>query len=216
VDLSRGQVGEYSLVYGEDINVVGGSFSTQVGAANVSGEASYRMDTPLVSSPQLVLPGMVADNSDNPLYAVGNTLHANLSTTLFLSPGALWDGGTFLGEVGWNRYTSIDQNADALDPTRERDAWGFRFVLEPAYYQVLSGIDIKVPLGLGYNPRGRSAVDSKFNGGADEGGDWSVGVNVDYLQAWQFGLSYTDYFGNSDFQTLQDRDRIAFSVQYTF
>ena len=41
-------------------------------------------------------------------------------------------------------------------------------------------------------------------------------MNLDYLQAWQFGLSYTDYFGNSTYQTLQDRDLIAFSVQYTF
>ncbi len=216
VDLSVGKIGEYSLVFGEDIKVVGASFSTQVGSANVSGEVSYRMDTPLVSSPQVVLPGMTADNKSNPLYAVGDTLHANISTTHFLSPGALWDGGVFLGEVGWNRYVSIDKNSAALAPGRERDAWGFRFVLEPAYYQVLPGVDIKIPLGLGYNPRGRSAVDLKFNGGADRGGDWSIGVKVDYLQAWQFSLAYTDFFGDSDYQTLKDRDLVSFSVQYTF
>jgi hypothetical protein len=214
---------EYSLVFPENIHLIGASFSTQIGPFNVGGDLSGRMNTPLVSSAQVILPGIEADNDDHPLYAVGNTLHANLSATYLMGNGprigshTLWDGGSVLAEVGWDYLESVTENDDALDPTRDRWALGFRMLFEPAYYQVFQGIDIRVPIGLGYNPRGRSPVDLKFNnGGADEGGDVSVGLNVDYLQVWKFGIKYTNFFGGRNTQTLADRDFITLSVQRTF
>lgn len=137
-------------------------------------------------------------------------------------------GGNFVGEVGYTYLSSIDKNPltfansanpgeRAFDTTRDDYALGFRFVFEPAYYQVFSGIDIMVPIGLGYSPKGRSPVDLKFNGGgADEGGDISIGLNIDYLTVWKFGLKYTNYFGSDDTQHLGDRDFISFSAQRSF
>jgi hypothetical protein len=52
IDLARGKVGEYFLVYPENVHLVGASFSTQVGDFSIGGEMSGRIDTPLVSTPQ--------------------------------------------------------------------------------------------------------------------------------------------------------------------
>lgn len=229
--LSAGRIGSYQLVYPEDIKSYGASFSTVLGDANVAGEMSVRRNTPLVSQVVAVMPGVVADNKDNPAYAVGNSAHFNLSAIVNLSPGALWAGGSILAEAAWNRRTSIARNPLALDPGTTRDAWGMRMVFEPAYYQVLPGLDITVPVGLGYNPDGRSSVVAGFNGGVVRGGDLSVGINGEYLKAWKFGLNYTHYLGSANVyalpdanglqartyaQTLKDRDFVSFNVQRTF
>jgi hypothetical protein len=207
----------YQLVYGEDVSAVGASFSTVLGTANVAGEFSMRQNMPLAnSSATFVPPGVVADNDKNPLYAVGKTIHGQLSSIYFLRQGALWQGGVFLGEVAWAHLSSITKNPDAFDTTRQKDAYGMRFILEPAYYQVFPGWDFTVPLGLGYNPRGKSVTDLKFNGGADQGGDFSIGVTATQRAVWRYSLSYTDYYGHSDTQTLKDRNFVSFAVQRTF
>jgi hypothetical protein len=207
----------YQLVYGEDISAVGASFSTTLGSANVAGEFSMRQNMPLANSAAtFVPPGVAADNDKNPLYAVGKTVHGQMSAIYFLRQGALWQGGTFLGEVAWAHLSSVTKNPSAFDTTRQRDAWGMRYILEPAYYQVFPGWDFTVPLGLGYNPRGKSVTDLKFNGGANEGGDFSIGLTATQLAVWKYTLSYTDYFGHSDTQTLKDRNFVSFAVQRTF
>ncbi|MFH0725580.1 MAG: DUF1302 domain-containing protein [Pseudomonadota bacterium] len=227
--------GKYFMVFPEDIHMVGVSIGTQIGPVNVSGEISERFDTPLVSNTALVTKVPVplpfyrpGDNDDHALYATGNSFHANLSAIYLLNGSLLWQGGNFVGEVGYTYLSSIDKNPltfanqanpgeRAFDSTRDDYALGFRFVFEPAYYQVFSGIDIMVPIGLGYSPKGRSPVDLKFNGGgADQGGDISIGLNIDYLTVWKFGLKYTNYFGSDDTQHLGDRDFISFSAQRSF
>lgn len=216
-DPSINKAGDYYLVYPENIHLIGASFGTQIGAVNVSGEVNGRLNAPLISTTQVALPGSDADNDDNALYAVGNTVHANISGIYFLGPTFLWQGGTLLAEVAAQYLVGITKNSDAFDQTRDDYAIGFRVVLEPAYYQVFSGIDLKVPIGLGYTPAGRSPVDLKFNnGGAVGGGDVSIGLNVDYLQVWKFGIKYTNFFGGRGTQTLADRDFVSLSIQRTF
>jgi hypothetical protein len=225
----------YKLVFPENIRSFGASFSTVLGSANVAGEVSFRRNTPLVSHLILLSPAQaaVADNKDNPFHAVGNSAHVNLSAIFSLSPAALWEGGSLIAEVGWNRRTSITKNPTALDPNVERDAWGFRAVFEPAYYQVLPGLDITLPIGVGYNPKGKSSVVQAFNGGVDRGGDLSLGINGEYQKVWKFGLKYTHFLGDENVaivpstspdsplmrsfdQALKDRDFLSFSIQRTY
>lgn len=221
-------IGQYSLVYPENITAVGASFSTTLGTANVAGEISFRDNAPLVSHTGVVLPipGFLADNNDHPLYAVGRTAHAQVSMINVLEKNALWQSATFIGEVAWNRTLSITKNPEALDPNTTRDALGIRFVLEPAYYQVLDGLDISVPIGVGYTPYGRSSAVGGF--GVENGGDLSVGINGDYLKVWKISANYTHYYGKAQLlsntatdvryfgQMLADRDFVSLSVSRTF
>ncbi|WP_243751026.1 DUF1302 domain-containing protein [Paraburkholderia sp. BL10I2N1] len=229
---SSGQVGTYQLVFPENIKTVGASFSTTVWDVNIAGETSIRFNSPLVpAGGSVVVPdGVTADNNNNPLYPVGKTMHANLSWIALLSPNKLWQGGNLIGEIAWNRRLSVSKNASALDPNATRDAGAIRLVFQPAYYQVLSGLDINVPIGIGYGIFGKSSV---INPGFSvyHGGDLSIGVNGEYLKVWKFGLNYTHYFGpaagvvgpaNSAVQaytygqTLKDRDFITLTAQRTF
>lgn len=219
-------------VFPEDIKTYGVSASTSVGQLNIAGEMSVRRNTPLVSDPQLIfVPGTLADNNSHPLYAVGNSAHAQISGIYVLTPTALWQGGALLAEIAWNRRTSVTQNPDAIAVNTTRDATAIRLIFEPAYFQVLPGLDITVPIGLGYNLDGRSSVVFKFNGGTTHAGDMSVGVNGTYRQVWQFGLNYIHYLGAEDpflipspagtpmlsfKQSLKDRDFISFNFKRAF
>jgi hypothetical protein len=216
INLAIGKVFEYFLVYPQDIHMVAISCATQVGTVQLSSEASWRMDQPLLSLPGLIVPGTRADNDDNPLYALGDTFHANLSASYIMTASRWWDGGTILAEVGYDYVIDADENEGAVDPSRDTSAWGLRMLFEPAYYQVWPGWDFTVPIVVGYNPKGRSSVDIKFNGGAHEGGDFSLGVSVTYLDVWRGSVRYTNYFGGAGLNTLKDRDFISLSFERTF
>lgn len=225
----------YKLVYHENIRAYGASFSTVIGSASVAGEFSYRTNTPLVSRLTLLQPDEVAsaDNNHHPMYAVGDSVHFNLSMIQTLSPGALWDGGVLLGEIGWNQRVNISENPDSLDPNVDRDALGFRILFSPTYYQVFRGLDISIPMMLGYNPMGKSSVVTSFNGGVDDGGDISIGIDAEYHKVWKLSLKYAQFLGSENVktvpnddpekplmssfeQTLKDRDFVSFSIQRTF
>ncbi len=218
---------EYRQVFAEDIKTAGASFSTAYGAFNFAGEASLRWDAPLVSNLQVVAPGVAADNSDDALFAKGKTAHFNLSSIYLLSPNALWDGGSVLAELAWNRTLSVTDNRAALDSNTTRDATALRILAEPAYFQVADGLDLTVPIGLGVVLDGRSSAISKAGFANTHAGDWSVGLNATYLQRWNFGVNYVNFFGKkgaglqedgnfSYAQSLADRDFVSIYVKTTF
>ena len=97
----------------------------------------------------------------------------------------------------------------------------------------VAALDLGVPISLSYNPHGKSSVVSVFNNtGIDKGGDFSIGLDGSYLDAWRFTLNYTLYYGEkglfhnglngttTQVKTFQnyfaDRDFISFSLRRTF
>jgi hypothetical protein len=226
-DPTIGKFGEYILVYPEDIEVYGLSASKSFGDWNLATEISMRRNMPLVSIAEPIIPafGLNPDNSSHPAYAVGRTLHANFSWLASFGPNFLANESSFLGEVAWNRLDKISKNSDALDPNTEKNALGIRVMYEPSYRQVLSGLDLSVPLGLSYFPQGKSAVVSSF--GPDKGGDMSIGLTAVYLDVWRIKTSLTHYYGSeagfldpaqhqSMKQSLGDRDFVSLSISRTF
>jgi hypothetical protein len=219
---------DYRLVYQNGVRAFGASASRSFGEFNVAAEMSVRRNEALVGAGGLeVDPTGTGNNTDNPLYPVGSSTHGQVSVIHTLERFPLWDGGLFLGEIAWNHRDSVTRNPAALDPDTTRDAIALRMLFAPTYYQALPGIDLTVPVGLGYNPRGRSSVIPVWNGGWSKGGDLSAGLNFEYDQTWKGGLTYTYYFGkpggvldqagNFSFaQSLKDRDFVALSVQRTF
>ncbi|MYM34443.1 DUF1302 family protein [Duganella sp. FT94W] len=223
-------------VYAEGIRTFGASASTVLGGANVAAEVSVRRNTPLVSDPTPNFlsrsgTGVFADNSGNPAYAVGNTAHINLSA-IYVMPTTPWfQGASLLGEIAWNRATSVTWQG-SLDPNTTRDATAARFIFEPSYYQVMDGLDLSVPIGVGYNISGRSRAVFNFNGGSSHGGDFNIGVNATYHQDWKFGISYVRFLGGAGTfirnnpatntpmlgyaQSLADRDYISFNIKRAF
>jgi len=222
VDGKGVQIGTYQWAFHEGIRAYGGSFNTTVGSVNLAGEASYRTNTPLDSDAQLDVAG--ANNNGNPLYAVGKSAHAQVNWIASLGPSFLAREADFVGEVGWNRRLSITKNATALNPNADRDSANIRMVFEPKYRQVSPGVDLSVPVGVGYGFIGNSSVVGPFLGKGI--GDFSVGLNGAYLDVWRFGLNYTHYFGEaapfienghrSFKQSNADRDFVSLNLRRTF
>ena len=224
----------YRLVYANDVKTFGGSLNTVFGPSKVAGEMSMRTNAPLVTASQLDIP-LTSNGSTHPLYAIGRSAHANISSNTDLGNSPLWDSAKFLNELGWNRRLSIDKNPLALDPNVTRDALALRMVFEPKYFQVSRGVDLSVPIGLGYNPYGRSSTVIAFNGGADRGGDLTIGVTADIQKQYKLAINYVHYFGSQNAlltantngaipaqfmqtgaQALGDRDFITLSFQAKF
>lgn len=228
--------GTYRLVYGKNVKTYGASVSTLIGETNVAGEMSTRRGTPLHPVGDLVINfNNAADNDENTAYAVGNTFHFNVSAITVFPATPLWEGASFVGELAFNRLLSVTRNPTnpafpngVLNTTHTRDAWAMRFVFQPEYFQVMSGLDLQVPIAVGYGIAGRSAV---FQVAPEHGGDVSVGLNFDYKKTWKAGLQYTHYYGPAGAapsvdpatntqasykQYYADRDFVTLSVQRSF
>lgn len=220
----------FRTVYCQDIKTYGASATTSIGQLNLATEISFRDNVPLNSDPQLTFGGTY-NNSNNVLYAVGKTGHFNLSGIYVLQPNALWGGGAWLVELAGNRTLAVTKNRAALDANTTRDAWALRTIFSPAYFQVLPGLDIEVPMGLGWNFSGRSSAIGNFNGGSSHAGDMSLGVTGTYQNTWKMGLNYVHYFGDefsfvtpqnssqvvlSFKQTLKDRDFVSLNISRAF
>lgn len=223
-DFATGQIGSYVWVYPEDVRAYGASATATVGNVNLAGEVSVRHNTPLASDAQLDLAG-TGDNDGKPLYGVGNSVHAQVSALASIGPNFLAREADLVAEIAWNRVTKITKNKAAINPNATRDATNLRVIYEPKYRQVFPGVDLSVPVGLGYGLKGNSMAVGAFNG--EKVGDLSIGVAGSYLDVWRFGVTYTHYFGPVDNaidanghgsykQNLADRDFISLTLRRTF
>ncbi len=90
-------------------------------------------------------------------------------------------------------------------------SWGYRLRAIADYNNVFAGINFKPNLSFshdvdGYGPNGL------FNEGSKA---VSIGLDAEYQNMYTASLSYTDFFGG-DYNTLVDRDFLAFSVGVNF
>lgn len=208
-----GQVGAYYMVYPDAIQVYGVSASGYVGDSSVAGEISARRNMPLVSRPRLVPAGTPIDAGPNALFAIGDTLHAQVSSIVNFAPSRIWDGANFSGEIAANRVLEVTRNPSARDLTRNTFAAAVRGVFEPQYFNLVPGVDISIPLGFGYGLIGNSAIDGAQNSKA---GDMEFGLRMLYRSVWEASLTLTHYFGASARQPFADRDYLSFSIRRTF
>jgi len=241
--------GDVHLAFAKNIRTAGASISSSIGQLNWALEGSLRWNAPLTSDPAVlgVSPIVSCGNraDADPCYAIGRTAHVQVSGIYVLQAGSLWGGGVVLGELAYNQRLAITrdifaaadgstQHIGGLDPNTTKGAWALRVLFEPQYFQVLPGLDLSFPIGLGWNFGGRSSAISNFAGGASNAGDYSFGVKGKYQNEWSVGLAYTDYFGKaktytetlaagtasprqlSFAQSLRDRGYVSFTASRTF
>jgi hypothetical protein len=214
-DPSIGKAGEYLLAFHEGIHLLGFSFATNLGAAVLAGESHVRFGTPLASAPQAIEPEAPADNGRAARYAIGDTVHGQISIFQVLPPGPLWASAAVAAEVGFQTRLRFVRNEAAFDPNRRGHAWGLRALFTPSYLQVRPNLDLSVPIALAFNPSGRSPI-AGFNGGADRGGSGSVALNAEYRKVWLGSLQVSFFFGDPTYQSRRDRGFVSLSAQRSF
>lgn len=217
----------FQYAYHEGIRAFGASASHTFGPVNVAGEVSLRNNMPL-SSTQAPPFASLANNSDNPLYAVGKTGHAQVSAMASFGRALFWNESSLLAELAWNRLLSITKNPAAIDPGHTRDAASVRVVYEPTLRQLISGMDLGIPMGWGMDIQGRSASTNWALGT----GSFNIGLNAVYLDTWRAAVNYNRFIGaaapllgttpgylgptQNNKQFWKDRDYISLSLRRTF
>lgn len=217
--------GTYRLVVPRDpVHAIGMSLAKLVGIANVGVEASMRFGQPLAVKEAVV-------TAADPGYVTGRTAHLNVSTTMLLPKAALWDGASLVGEFAANHVLDHKDvrtrvasgrwgppGVEKINNDRNKTSAGLRVIFTPTYYQVLPGLDLSVPINLGWSFKGNSMIDNSFpfGGSPDRSGELVIGLTGVYLNQWTANLSYINYLGAAGRQPVLDRDYVRFSLQASF
>ncbi len=229
--------GRFYEAYKNGINAFAVSANRSIGLFNYAVETSIRTGQDLLSP-------NAYDLGAGPRFAAGRTFHVNVSAFgSNIGPSALWDDALLIGEVAFNRVLKVTENADTMSgcqpagfpggvcrPNGTRNSLRGQILFEPTYYQAWPGIDLRLPIGITYQPKGsRNMVGLAPM--AENGGSINLGVKLSYLETWQFGVSVTHYYGGGDVlfnaispstqawsykQVFKDRDYISLNVSRTF
>ena len=126
-----------------------------------------------------------------------------------------------LGSTRYGRDAIYGSPESDVDPTARdvygwngfvtSNSWGYRLRALADYNSVFAGVNLTPNITFshdvdGYGPNGL------FNEGAKA---VSIGLDAVYQNTYTASLSYTDFFGG-DYNTLVDRDFLAFSVGVNF
>jgi hypothetical protein len=247
--IQAGYIGQYQAFYGRDIDIYGLSLSKNIAGLSFGGELSYRQNMPLQSIPVQALPAPLVNPAAGqvPLAtlanggapgAVGNTMHGVFNLMGSVSKTALWDSASWMGELTWNRWLSVSQNAGAFkgsdayraNPANvdavSKDYFGLGINFTPTWYQVYPGVDLSMPLSWAGGLSGVSAVTS---GGAKNNGSYSLGIAADVHNKYNIALRYVGFYGNysttaagamnvpaSTYAVLSDRAHVLLTLKATF
>lgn len=216
----------YQMAYGGDIDIFGLSLSKDVGGISVGSDLNIRHNMPLASIPAILsstsplglgnglglLPprtdatGIVYDapHHGDSMSATGETLHWTLNGLMTIPKTALFDSAVLLSELYYSNLLKLDGKNEALykgkgsyrgidAPTR--DNWGLAVNFTPTWYQVFPGVDMTLPLSVNVGLDGVSPVSG---GGAEDTGNYAVGVGAAVYNKYFVDLKYVDSFGQTD------------------
>jgi hypothetical protein len=215
--------GIYRLIVPTDpVRAIGVSMAKLIGDANVGIEFSVRDGQPLALKEAVLTP---TDTG----YVTGRTAHLNVSSTLLFGKSGLWDGASLLGEFAANHVQSIQDvrtkiagrwpvGTEKVNRDRSRNSSGLRVIFTPTYYQAAPGLDLSVPVNVGWSFQGFSMVDNSFpfGGSPDRSGEVILGLTGVYLSKWTGNISFINYVGKASSQPSLDRDYLRFSLQASF
>ncbi|MCP5163863.1 MAG: DUF1302 family protein [Pseudomonadales bacterium] len=225
----------YRAVYARNTKLAGVSFDGQIGQWAVGAEVGYHMGTGLKS-----VGFAIADEG-----ARGDTWHALVNGLYLLDRGPLWDTGTAVIELTYDRLDSVTKNEDLFlregnptctigrggppgswrDGCATRDAWGLNVRFAPEWLSVLPSLDVTLPITYQTGLDGNSAITAL--GVSEQATTVSVGVQLDYRVIHRLAITYDDYFakrrtsngvvvsGNGDYG-VTDRGRVTITYSVAF
>jgi hypothetical protein len=94
-------------------------------------------------------------------------------------------------------------------------SWGYRLVIAPTYNSVF-GTAWNMTPRLAFNHDVQGVTPGPGGNFVEDRKQLTLGVNFDRLSRWQFGMSYTSFFGAGINNLLNDRDFVSASVSYSF
>jgi len=189
------------FLYPENIEQYSLSFSRVIGGVSVGAELSYRINGPLNTPASHTL-----DTG-----ARGDTWHAVLNGVYMLPKTPIWDTGTLIAEIAYNRLDRVTKNKQLyreigaavcrnsatnvpgsgtmLDGCSTVDAWQLAVRFSPQYLNIFPSWDLAVPISINYGLSGNAP---SAGGGTEGELRWSIGTTWTYASKYEFALAYSD------------------------
>jgi hypothetical protein len=217
---------ESHLEYARNTKLIGVSIAKNFAGISFGGEVSYRKNAAL-NSVNVTSQG-----------ATGDTWHALVNMVKYFGGNPLWDAAPLTAELSYTGLGRVTGNADKFAGVNSpacvggegngcvtRNALAINLQLEPVWYQVWPGVDLKLPLNFGIGLMGNGAT----LGSSQKGnGSWSVGVTAEVHNQWSATLSYVGYMNqmttvgntvvanNAHGALYRDRGWVSLSLKSTF
>ncbi len=224
----------YRYMYADGIDLAGISYAASIFGLSLGAEFSYRHNMPLISGAAVVTSSDQLPDCGETLGARGDTIHALVNLVGLLKKTPLWDAGNWNIEMAYSRWLDVTEHEDVFlgrssykgfnRVTKDNGVIAANFT--PQWLQVMSGVDVSMPITGNIGMWGVSAV---TDGGGVGDGSWGVGLQFDIFNKYQVLLNYVDFFGrlHADPSTgglyakgsnaaLRDRDFIALTVKIPF
>lgn len=212
---------------GKRTKLGGVSIAKNIGGVAVGGEVVYRQNTALLAG------GMTTLGAE----PVGDTWHALVNVVGATGKTAFFDSLIWMGELTYNRLAKVRKNganfnsvnyACAGNPLNlscaTRDALGISVKVEPKWTQVMTGVDLSMPVSYSTGLHGVSPVSF---GGYKGNGNFSIGLTADIHSEYMLTLAYNRAFakrrtgaGNTISDAggsyWWDRDNVTLTFKATF
>lgn len=189
------------FLYPEGVEQYSLSASRVIKSVSVGAELSYR------KSGALNTPSSIVTATG----ARGDTWHAVVNGIYMLPNTALWNTGSLVAELAYNRLDKVTTN-EALyrrvgaagcvdsrtgvprsgtkdDGCSTRDSWLMAVKFTPQYLNVMPSWDLSLPMSVTYGLAGNAPT---AGGGTQGELRWSLGATLLYASKYEFALSYAD------------------------
>jgi Protein of unknown function (DUF1302) len=219
--------GFYRLVYAKGTELYGVGLNKNIGGFAVAAEVSMRKNTAFINS------GINPATLEGPR---GDSYHAFINATTLGNLSARMPY-TAVAELAYSRWDKVRSNPNLFNAEgfagcsaaaagfacATKDYFGVSFLFAPRILQVIPGGDLTIPLFLQGGIKGNAAT---LSGGNQEAGNYSLGLQLDYLSKYIFAMNYSDFFGryrhNGSIVTVgngplyRDRGLLTFSFRTSF
>jgi hypothetical protein len=121
-----------------------------------------------------------------------------------------WDGSE-------RKFASTTDKAyvgDAKDSDQiSRDSYGYTLLLSGSWNDVYAGVKLSPYVVYQDDFQGNSDRTGNFIEGRKA---YTLGMDASYLNAFEVGLQYTEYYGAGRNNSMRDRDNVSLSAKYSF
>jgi len=187
----------------------GVSLSKQIGDLSVGADLTYRKNAQIAARPFTTPVGSVdlgAGPVGNSLLPTGDVVSGVVNAIAYLGKTPLFDSGALQAEVNFSHLVKVTKNPGSFYgegyncPQAQtegfpygcatRNAIGLAVAFEPKWFQVMNGVDLSMPLFLGYGVKGNSIVGFGDNEGQ---GSYAIGLSADVQNKYLVSLKYNGF-----------------------
>ena len=237
-DLSDDYLGSTSYIveYPQDIHLFGVSFNTLLSRSGVAlqGEISYRDDAPLqIDDNELVLSlftpltggstqlGTFGFNERVQGFNNREVGQAQVTASRLFGPVNPFKATNIfvIGEVGFTRVFDMEHKRTLkydgpVNSTADASSWGYVISAQMDYANAIGAVTISPTAAFSHDVNGITPGPGvNFVEGRKA---LTLGLNAKYLERWQAGVRYTNFFGREHLNPIHDRDFVSIDFKYFF